>query len=121
MPLEQVREHLLSTACATTLTFDEVVGVFISAVHHQGEVSTEREPFTVSDQLEQAVIYLCHHSYLTKSDTGYLWTQKVKPIMVANYLWSEDGESYDTRRNLEAEAQARKMMKEKFSDVGWKS
>lgn len=103
MPLAKVREYLQNIEPEMTYSLDEMIGNFLWAVSdYQGEVSNENEVFEVPGRLQQAMWAFAKLGYATREPGGFKWTSKIAPIMVSEYLWSNDEESWNTLEKQEA-------------------
>jgi hypothetical protein len=96
VPLTGVRDHVANTKEAPPNTVENVIGAFLDAADHW--ISTEKDPFEVDGDCQQAMWAFVQLGFATREPTGFQWTEKIAPIMVANYLWSgETLESFDTQ------------------------
>lgn len=110
MPLEHVRTHLEEFHGEISYCLDRIVGKFLWATAgYQGDVSDQRAPFEVPGYLQQAMWAFVALGYARREPEGFVWTDKIAPIMIAEYLWSADGESHTTWRNREAEELAERI------------
>ena len=93
-----VRDHLGDLEPRTDYTFDQIIGNFLRFTSdYRGEISNEPDPFQVPGYLEQAMWAFVALGYATREPDGFQWTDKIRPIMVAEYLWSaEENKSYVT-------------------------
>ncbi len=98
MPLDEVRGHLQSAGLYTTYPFKDIIGNFLSAVECQSDISTKRTPFGVPEHLQQAMWAFVQLDYATHEPKGFSWSDNIKPIMIAEFFWSQDGESFQTRQ-----------------------
>lgn len=97
MPLEDVRDYLRGVSPGPQYSFDQIVANFLfAAAGYQGDVSDEKEPFEVPGYLQQAMWAFVNLGYATREPKGFMWTDKIAPIMVAAYLWRPDGQSVKT-------------------------
>ncbi len=105
MPLEKVRAYLTTLEPQSTYTFDEMIGNFIWACsEHQTDISTEKDPFEVPGYMQEAMWAFVSLGYATREPAGFQWTPRMATIMIAEYLWSNEGDSYatlDKQRDLE--------------------
>ena len=99
MPLEEVRDHLRGASPGEIYSFEQIIGNFLWATAgYQGDVSDEKVPFEVPGYLQQAMWAFVKLGYATREPEGFLWSEKIAPIMIAEHLWSREGES---RRTLD--------------------
>jgi len=97
MPLDQVREYLDKLQPGTAYTLEQMIGLFLSAsIDRRGELSSEKGPFQVPGHLQQAMWAFVQLDYAKREPTGFQWTEKVRPMMVVEGLWSHEGESLAT-------------------------
>ncbi len=110
MPLDEVRAHLRGLTPETRYGFDQIIGNFLWATaEYQGDVSTGKDPFEVPGFLHPAMWGFVKLGYATRAPGGFRWTDRIAPIMIAEYLWSGEGESFDTLERQEADALAEAM------------
>lgn len=97
MPLENVRTHLEGFHGDSFYDLDRIVGIFLWATAgYQGDVSDQRAPFDVPGHLQQAMWAFVAMEYARREPEGFVWTDKIAPIMIAECLWTAEGESFST-------------------------
>jgi hypothetical protein len=102
VPLTSVRDHVAITKDAPSNTVDKVIGAFLYAADHW--ISTERDPFEVDGDCQQAMWAFVQLGFATREPTGFRWSEKIASIMVANYLWSSE-----TLESFASQARAREI------------
>ena len=104
MPLEEVRDHLRGASPGAIYSFEQIIGNFLWATAgYQNDVSDEQAPFEVPGHLQQAMWAFVKLSYATREPQGFLWSDKIAPIMIAENLWSLEGESFRTLKRQRKE------------------
>jgi hypothetical protein len=73
-------------------TFSELLATFVNLFGDFGgkkwEFSTERDvPFGKNSPIKPALEALASLGYATKTESGYLWTELIAPIMCASTFW----------------------------------
>lgn len=109
MPLDDVRDHLRDLVPQTVYSFEEIIGNFLWATDYQGDISTEKEPFDVPGYLQQAMWGFVKLGYAERKPNGFEWSERIAPIMIAEFFWSEESESFQTLDKTEASALAEVM------------
>lgn len=101
MPLDRVREHLTTFVPATFYDLEEIIGNFLwVTAGYDNWISEEREPFEVTSEMQAAMRAFVALGFATREPAGFVWTDKIAPIMVAEHLWTKEGESFTTLQRL---------------------
>lgn len=109
IPLDEVRDHLQGQSLKTAYTLEEIIGKFLWALDYQGDISTEKEPFEVPGYLQQAMWGLVKLGYAVREPGGFRWDKKIEPIMISEFFWSREAESYETLDKQRANTLAEEM------------
>ncbi|WP_419905009.1 hypothetical protein [Kiloniella sp.] len=97
MPLDNVREHLKSHIPISNYRLESIIGNFLSTTsHYREEISDEKATFEVQGGFQQAMWAFVQCGYATREANGFVWSDKIAPIMVAENLWDQEEESYTT-------------------------
>ena len=116
MPLAMVRDHLRHVPTAwSCYTFEHIIGIFLSTAEGGGgggggeKLSKDRSPFDAVDEYQQVMSDFVGSGYATHGPLGFIWTDKIAPIMIAEQIWSADGISFDELHRIEVQETAAKM------------
>ena len=109
MPLDHVRDHLRGLVPQTSYNLDQIIGVFLWALHDLGEISTKKDPFDVPGHLQQAMWGFVTLGLAERGADGFTWTDKIAPIMIAEFFWTDDGESVESLDKAAADTLAEDM------------
>ena len=97
MPLDKVREHAANLQARTTYSFERIIGCFLwCTAGYEDSLSDEHEPFAPRSGLEGAMWAFVKSGYADRVGDKFQWSAKIAPIMIAECLWSLDGESHTT-------------------------
>ncbi len=97
MPLDRVKDHLKTFVPTTFYSLEEIIGNFLwVTAGYDNWVSEEREPFEVAVEMQAAMQALVGLGLATREPEGFVWTDEIAPIMMAEHLWSKEGESFRT-------------------------
>ena len=107
--LENVRDYLEGVSLEPTFDLNELVGDFLRITDHHGDLSNERVQFAVRDDFMDTMAAFVKLGYATIEPDGFRWTEKIAPIMIAQFLWTTDQESFQTLDDRAAETLAEKM------------
>ncbi len=95
-PDEYLHQLALPPSCDATPSMDTIVEAYVCIATDYGKTCKNRlpiarnKPFSASHQQQNTLMEaLVLNGYAIRTGTQYIWTDKIAPIMIKNWLWDD--------------------------------